>query len=103
MMGKHVTQLCARSQEAVILATVSELSRLGLDYLAVITLLSVLTMKHVWGAEEGQWKVFHPWSMEQRCSLLSLRVLHWLLLSLLPQSVTGLADSHPHQIHSFRK
>lgn len=54
MMAKHIAQLCARSQEAVILATISESSRLGLDYLAVITLVSVLTMNCVWGAKKGQ-------------------------------------------------
>lgn len=72
MVAKHVTLLCARSQETVSLATVSELPRLDLDYLAVNTLASVRTVKHVWEAEEGQCKVLHPWSMEQRCTLLSL-------------------------------
>lgn len=72
MLAKNVTLLCARSQETVILATVSELSRLELRYLAVNTLASILTMKHVWEAEDGQREVLHPWSMEQRCTLLSL-------------------------------
>lgn len=72
MEAKHVSLLCARSQETVILATVSESSRLDFGYLAVNTTASVLTMKHVWEAGEGQCKVLHPWSMEQRCTLLSL-------------------------------
>lgn len=41
----------------MILATISELSRLVLYNLAVITLVSVLTMKRVWVAEEGQCSV----------------------------------------------
>lgn len=60
LVAKHITLLCARSRETVILATVSELSRLDLGYLAVNTLTSVLTMKHVWEAKEG------------RCSVASL-------------------------------
>lgn len=57
MVARHVTSLCARSQESVSRATVSELSRLDVGYLAVNTLASALTTKHVWEAEEGQCSV----------------------------------------------
>lgn len=71
---------CVPGHKKLILATVSELPRLDIGYLAVNTLASVLTMKHVWEAAGGHCKVLHPWSMEQRCTLLSRRVLHWSLL-----------------------
>lgn len=63
---------CVPGHKKLILATVSELPRLDVGYLAVNTLASVLTIKRVWEAAGGQCKVLHPWSMEQRCTLLSL-------------------------------
>lgn len=55
MVVKHVTcYVPAKSQETVILATISELPRLDVSYLAVNMLVCVLTLKHVWEVA-GEW------------------------------------------------